>query len=230
MKNIVKLIPILVLTFFVGTFSLFAQELDLQSYAPLTKGLELKYANYDEDGEISGYYIMKVVSVSGNFSKGEIVFDQHFFDEDYEPVFDDNNLRMVVSVGPDGHYSKMDELGKLMKVQEDVSKGDVSTIPSDIEVGSVIDNGVMNVKAGNMSAKILTSDRKVVRKETITTSAGEFEAFVVKETQITKAVISKEYHLETWYVRGIGAVKQLVYDRKGRLEMSQELVSFQINQ
>ena len=230
MRRIAHFLLFTVLAIFAGTFGVFAQELDLQSYAPLTKGLELKYANYDDDGEFSGYYIMKVVDVKGDFKVGELVFDQHFFDEDNEPVFEDNNLRMAVSVGPDGHFSKMTEVRKLMKVKEDVSKGDASSIPADIEVGTQIPDGVMNVRVGNMKAKILTSNRVVARQEKVTTPAGEFDAYVVTETQVTKAVVSAEYRLETWYVRGIGAVKQYAYDKKGRLKMSQELVSYKIEQ
>ena len=88
----------------------------------------------------------------------------------------------------------------------------------------------MNVSAGNMDAKILTSDRKVVREERISTPAGEFDTFVVAENQVTKSIVSIEYRLETWYAKGIGAVKQVVYDKKGRLKMSQVLTSYKIEQ
>lgn len=235
MNKSIRFILVTVLAIIAGTFYVSAQELNKLGYAPLTKGLSLTYANYDDDGEFSGSYIMKVVSanlvITETEKVGEIIFDQHFFDEDNEPVLSgDNNLQMIVTVGPEGHFSQMKEFRKLMKVKEAVSKGDASSIPDDIQVGTIIPDGVMNVSAGNMDAKILTSDRKVVREERISTPAGEFDTFVVAENQVTKAIVSIEYRLETWYAKGIGAVKQVVYDRKGRLKMSQVLTSYKIEQ
>ena len=37
--------------------------------------------------------------------------------------------------------------------------------------------------------------------------------------------MSKTERIETWYAAGIGCIKQAVYDRKGRLDHTQELVS-----
>lgn len=235
MNKSIRFILVTVLAVIAGTFYVSAQELNKQGYAPLTKGLSLTYTNYDDDGEFSGTYIMNVVSVdlkiTENEKIGKIIFDQHFFDDDNEPVLSgDNNLQMTVMIGPDGHFSKMKEFRKLMKVKEAVSKGDASSIPDDIQVGTIIPDGVMNVSAGNMDAKILTSDRKVVREEIISTPAGEFDTFVVAENQVTKSIVSIEYRLETWYAKGIGAVKQVVYDKKGRLKMSQVLTSYKIEQ
>ncbi len=212
-----------------GGYSVSAQDYDKSGYCPITKGMTLEYANYDADGRKTASYVMTVSAVSGTLKKGTVTFDQYFYDEDGNPLFDDNagNLPMEVTVGgPDGTVSRMSEMGKVMKVQDIMSKGDASSVPAGMKVGTAIPDGTIKVRIGKISATISTQNRQVVEQKSITVPAGTFDCFLIKENQVTKQPIgSRTERIETWYAAGIGCVKQAVYDKKGRLDHTQELVS-----
>lgn len=209
-----------------GGYHVSAQVYDKSGYCPITKGMVLEYANYSPEGEKTSSYVMKVSSVEGNLEKGTVSFDQFFYEGNGNPLFD-GNLPMEVSVGgPEGTVSRMNDLGKVMKVQDIMSKGDASSVPSGIKPGMSIPDGNIIVKVGKISASIVTRNRQAVQQKNITVPAGTFDCFLVEEEQVTSKVVgSKTEKIETWYAAGIGCVKQAVYDRKGRLDHTQELVS-----
>ena len=211
-----------------GGYSVSAQDYDKSGYCPITKGMTLEYVNYDAGGARTGSFIMKVSAVEGTLSKGTVTFDQSFYDADGKLLFSDNggNLPMEVTVGgPEGTVSRMNDVGKLMKVQDIMSKGDASSVPAGMKAGTTIADGTIKVKVGSISATIITRNRQVVEQKSITVPAGTFDCFLIKEEQVTKTVFSKTERIETWYAAGIGCVKQSVYDKKGRLDHTQELVS-----
>ena len=114
-----------------GGYSVSAQDYDKSGYCPITKGMTLEYVNYDADGARMSSFIMKVSAVEGTLSKGTVTFDQYFYDADGKPLFSDNggNLPMEVTVGgPEGTVSRMSDVGKVMKVQDIMSKGDASSV------------------------------------------------------------------------------------------------------
>lgn len=206
-----------------------AQEYDKSGFCPITEGMTLEYVNYDAEGNRTGSYVLHVSSVSGTLANGEVTFDQYFYDGDGSQVFGES-LPMVVSTGgPEGTVSRMNDAGRLLKVQDVMSKGDASSVPAGISVGSVLKDGDITVKVGKITAHIITRDRKVEKQGTVTVPAGTFECWFVSEEQLTKALMTKVEKVETWYAPGIGCIKQAVYDRKGRLDHTQELVSLKFD-
>ncbi len=201
-------------------------KLDKQGYCPITPGLTLKYANYDEDGEVSSYYILKVASVDGTMEEGTVVFHQYFLDEDGEAMFSgDNNLPMTIIVNSEGTFSKMTDAGKVMKIQDLISNGDASSVRPPLAVGTKIPDGHISLSVGKINVSLNTIDRKVTDCKTITVGAGTFaDCYQIKEIQKTKTIFSKTENIETWYALGIGCIMQKAYDDKGRFTQSQELI------
>lgn len=206
-----------------------AQEYDKSGFCPITKGMTLEYVNYDAGGNRIGSYVLHVSGVSGTLAKGEVTFDQYFYDENGSPVFEENLPMTVSTGGPEGTVSRMNDVGRLMKVQDVMSKGDASSVPAGISVGSVLKDGDITVKVGKITAHIITKDRKVEKQGTVTVPAGTFECWLISEEQHTKAIMTKVEKVETWYAPGIGCIRQAVYDRKGRLDHTQELVSIKFD-
>ena len=65
---------------------------------------------------------------------------------------------------------------------------------------------------------VLGKDRRIVGTETIQTAAGTFDCFIMEETLTMKAMMMKEVtKTRSWYAYGIGLVKEISYDKKGRL-------------
>ena len=206
-----------------------AQNYVKESYCPKTKGLELKYTNLDKEGKVVGTYISEMTACEGSQKKGVFAFDQHFFKENGEPLLKDNNLRMDVVISGNGPTeSKMSGLNRVMKAQNLMTKGDVSTIPAILEVGMTLPDSEIRLSIDNISAKLFTRERVVADHKTITTPAGSFDCYLLKEVQMMKTVGTQTEKLETWYAKGIGAVKQSFYNKKGELVRSMELVSLKV--
>lgn len=200
-----------------------ASQLDTTSYCPLTVGMKLTYSNYSPDGKKTSTYTMEIKETEGDFHNGTIVYDMIFLNEDNEPVLKNNRLSMKVVKTSEGTTSYMKDVRLIMKVQNMISKGDVSSIPTVLTKGMSIKNGIIDVKVGNIGSSILTNDRKVTGTQEITTPAGEFKTFIIEETQTTKSIFNVTEKIKSWYVKGIGCVKQEVRDKHGKLTNRQVL-------
>ena len=66
--------------------------------------------------------------------------------------------------------------------------------------------------------KVLGTDRRIVGKETIQTKAGTFDCFILEETITIKSMMMKDIEkIKSWYAYGIGLVKEISYDKNGKL-------------
>jgi hypothetical protein len=88
----------------------------------------------------------------------------------------------------------------------------------------------IRVSSGGLQIMEMTSiikDRKVVQKETITTGAGDFEAYKLEQTVVVKnRIMSSESKSIDWYCPNIGVVRSEFFDKKGRPDGYSELTAF----
>jgi hypothetical protein len=69
-----------------------------------------------------------------------------------------------------------------------------------------------------MSMKLVGEERRIVGTEKIQTEAGLFDCFIMEETISTKVLMVKETEkIKSWYAYGIGLVKEITYDKHGKL-------------
>ena len=66
--------------------------------------------------------------------------------------------------------------------------------------------------------KVLGENRRIVGTERIQTGAGVFDCFILEETITTKSMMLKDVEkIRSWYAYGIGLVKEVSYDKSGKL-------------
>ena len=66
--------------------------------------------------------------------------------------------------------------------------------------------------------KVIGEDRKIVGRESIRTDAGLFDCFILEETITTRSMMMKDVEkIKSWYAYGIGLVKEITYDKNGKL-------------
>lgn len=95
--------------------------------------------------------------------------------------------------------------------------GETRGLPRNPEIGKLPDFE-FQCKMSIMSMKITGKDRRVVGKESIETGAGTFDCFIVEETIATKFMFMKDVEkTKSWYAYGIGLVKEITYDKSGKL-------------
>lgn len=194
----------------------------------VTQGDSFTYTIYSPEGEVEYKYSCTNKEVNGaDLSDASVVYGYQFWKGDGKPLFaDEGKMDMKITLNSEGTTSYMYDMKKSMAIQEVVTMGDVSSLPSDIKVGQRVSDGKINIKVKNVGASFLLTQRKVLAEETITTAAGTFRTYMMDEYQTNKVLVStKTFHIITWYAKNIGCVKQEVYDKKGKLLRTLELTA-----
>ena len=109
------------------------------------------------------------------------------------------------------------ELIKKTKNEFIKTSGEIRGIPRYPKVGKLPDYE-FNCKVSIMGIKVRGEERRIVGTERIQTKAGAFDCFILEETISTKAMMMKDVEkIKSWYSYGIGLVKEITYDKNGKL-------------
>lgn len=197
----------------VGTASLFAQA----PYCCVTKGAVLTYTDYDAKGKETG-------TTTEVFKDVTVINDM-----DYDVV-----VETTVNAG--GTATTMETTMEVRNGNAMISMGQGSIdltatdpellrIPNKLAVGYKLPLGEMIVDLGGFRVKSTITENEVIAREEITTPAGTFKCYVVKQTSSGRVLgMKSETTLKIWYARGIGQVKMETYS-KGDLFSSSVLTS-----
>ena len=194
----------LLFVMFVGTASMFAQA----PYCCVTKGAVLTYTDYDAKGKETG-------TTTEVFKDVTVINDM-----DYDVV-------METTVNAGGTVTTMETTMEVRNGNAMISMGQGSIdltatdpellrIPNKLAVGYKLPLGEMIVDLGGFRVKSTITENEVIAREEITTPAGTFKCYVVKQTSSGRVLgMKSETTLKIWYARGIGQVKTETYS-KGR--------------
>ncbi len=206
-----------------------AQEYIKENYCNQTVGLELRYSNLDKNGKLEGYFTQKMALCKGTLQNGHFSYDQYFYKKDGSPLLKDNYVRMDAVMTDKGPTeSTMNGMSKVMKTQNLMTKGDVSTIPPVLKTGMQLPDSEVKLHIDSFNCSLYTSDRKVEGSAQLTTPAGTFDCFIITETQKMKTLGTQTEKLKTWYAKGIGVVRQEFRNKKGEPVRAMELVSLSV--
>lgn len=219
-----KKLAIAIIALAASVVSLSGQNLDL--FFSVTQGDSFTYTVYNPDGKVEYKYSCTNKEVNGaDLSDASVLYEYQFWKGDGSPLFDDEGkMDMKITLNSEGTTSYMYDMKKSMAIQDVVTMGDISSLPSKLEAGQTVPDGKINIKVKNVGASFLLTNRKVLAQEEITTPAGTFSTYKMDENQTNKVLIStKTFHIITWYAKNIGCIKQEVYDKKGKLLRTLEL-------
>ena len=162
--------------------------------------------------------------------KGDIFyrFKDGEFMVDMNAVFEGEVLESIATdaLKDEADISEQEVKETIDAVRSQISvSGEIRGIPRYPQVGALPDYE-FQFKFSIMNMKVLGRDRKIVGKEQIDTPAGSYDCFVMEETIITKALLMKDVEkTKSWYAYGIGLVKEMTYDKNGKLLSSMVLDS-----
>ena len=154
------------------------------------------------------------------FKDGEFMVDVNSGFEDM--VFDGNKLDELVNKTINEKYQDLPEEKKMELLEKTKAEffktsGEIRGIPRNPQVGKLPDYD-FHIKINIISMKVQGEDRRIVGRESIQTKAGLFDCFILEETVTTKVTIMKEVEkIKSWYAYGIGLVKEITYDKHGKL-------------
>ncbi len=209
-------------------------QFDCTAFYPFEEGATMEYANYNHKDKLEGTQTTTVKSVKEVDGAVEAVVyssirdkkEKEQFTGEYTIRCENGTLKMDVSsmLNPAMQQS--------FSGMEMTIEGDALQLPNELKVGMELPDATTTIKAGTGSINIVNmtvniTDRKVEGKETITTEAGTFECFKVRQTTNVKMMISKSFDSVEYYAENVGVVRSETYDKKGNLESYMVLTKFE---
>lgn len=210
-------------------------QINCSKYYPFEEGTSFQYTMFDKKGKPDGTsdYQVKSVLNSGGETIAEMSVNLH--DKKGKEIVQSNYNIICTGTGVKIDFqslmpTQMLEQYKEMDVQVDLSGTDIE-LPNDLTVGQELQeaNVTMNVKMAGMNMKTIVNmkNRKVEKKETITTTAGSFECYVIySENESQVMGMKKTFPSRLWLAEGVGMVKQESYQKDGDLMSTMELTKF----
>tara|TARA_R110000796_G_scaffold252571_1_gene387969 strand:+ start:11860 stop:12552 length:693 start_codon:yes stop_codon:yes gene_type:complete len=208
-------------------------QLNCSKYYPLVEGTSFQYTMYDKKGKLDGTSDYKVTNVSSSGNETVAEMKINLTDHKGKEIMQSNyNITCNGSVVKIDFKSLMASqmLDQYKDMDVDLSGTDIE-LPNDLSVGQQLNeaNVTMTVKMAGMNMKTIVNmiNRKVEKKENLTTPAGTFECYVIyseNESQIMG--MKKTFPSRLWLAEGVGMVKQESYKTNGDLMSTTELTKF----
>lgn len=216
--------------FFFSGLSLLTAQSDCDAFFPFAEGVEMEYANYNQNGKLESTAYHKIALVDNSNDGVSATVETRMADEkgknvlegEYTVTCKDNTLYMDVS------NMLPDEMTSAFSTMDVTVSGDALVLPSSLSVGQILPDAMTEIKAatGGMNLMTMTvtiTDRKVQARETVETPAGVFDCYKITHTTNSKMLLSKSFQSAEWYADGIGVVKSETYKNNGKLQSSMVL-------
>ncbi|MFK5971921.1 MAG: hypothetical protein QM485_01440 [Flavobacteriaceae bacterium] len=231
MKNIFAPLIILLL---IGFQCAWAQN-NCSQYYPMIEGSSFEYTNTNKKGKIEGITQYTVASVTSKGSATTATLALKMTDKKGKEIFTtnynftcDNNMVKIdyKSLFPSQMMQQYSDMGMKM----DISGTDIE-LPNSLSVGKELSDANVTVKMSmsgiKMNISVKQTNRKVEKKETITTPAGTFDCYLLTENTTSKTMGANiEMRSKLWLAKGIGMVKQETYKKNGSLISRSELTKY----
>lgn len=217
---------------FLLTIAFCSAQNDCSKFYPLEEGTSFEYTNYDKKGKSDGTVAYTISSVTDEGSSTNATFDLKYRDKKGKELFESNyNMTCengTVRIDYESLFpTQMLQQYSEMDVDMDITGTDIE-LPNDLSVGQELADANVSVAISMGGMKINTTvdqtDRKVEKKESVTTAAGTYDCYLITETTKSKTMgASIELESKLWLAEGVGMVKQESYKKNGNLMNRTEL-------
>ncbi len=228
-KNVKKIVSsIFVMLFFLGSVN--AQ--DCATFMPMEEGYKWEITNFNKKGKEQSKvtHTIESASVADGVTSAVINMvstdgkDEH--ETTYSFTCDGSTFKMSMDIFlPEETMEQMQNM-ESMEVEMDM---DDMEFPTKLEVGQELTDATMTMEAKMNGIKVMGTtvtikERKVVSKESITTSAGTFECYKIEQISAMKmGFMDREFKSVSYFAEGVGVVRSESYDKKGNLESYSEI-------
>jgi len=192
---------------------------------PVKSGTVQVFAHKNAKGKIDSQSRTTIKDVSGQGANFTISYTTEILDENgaslKEPMVVDYSLVVTDGVMT---FDMKGAFGSMKGMESVEVTGSPQQIPADLQVGEKIEDSNMSVKISIMTMKCNITDAVCEAIEDVTVGAGTFKAYRVSQN-VTVSMGGGKSRQVIWYAKGAGAVKTELYDKKGKLQSSDELIS-----
>jgi len=204
-------------------------------FCPVTKGMVQLTANLNGSGRVEGYSLMTIKDVRGSGSNITVIYTVQILDRNKRPVRNAAEREYTINITNGVSMYRLDDIMDAFFTTRGfnytLTAGNMN-VPSNLAPGSRLANtwvkAVIKIPiVGTVTAETTITNLVCTGIETVTVPAGTFEAYKVTQSSTTATTgwptPQMAYTGATWYVRGVGVVKSVSYDDRGRIESSTEL-------
>lgn len=223
---------LLILFFLIGIISLTAQN-NCSKFYPMTEGVAMEYTNYNKKGKVEGISTYKVIESNTNGGTTNATMTIDLKDEKGKDIYStDYKLECTGNMVSLDYESLLpsEMMQQYGDMDVEISGNDIE-IPNDLSVGQNLKDANVTMKISmsgiNMNIAVDMTNRKVEKKENVTTSAGTYDCFVLySENRSKMMMVNQVYPSRVWLAEGIGMVKQETYKKNGSLMSSTLLTAY----
>lgn len=194
------------------------------AYMPFQEGRSFELSNYDKKDKLVSTVRNTVVEVDKNSDAWTASIEMKIRDKGKEEtssaVYNVTCKDGVLNV--DMRYMIDPTAMEAMANFEMEISGTALEFPSVLSPGQVLPDAELEIKGKSGGMPVMTlrqkvTDRKVEGFETITTPAGTFDCVKISQNSEVKMLFKNTYHTESWLAKGVGNVKTINYDKKGKV-------------
>lgn len=192
-------------------------------YTCVTKGAVLEYGVYNESDEISTYtrQVIKDVSDLSNGSY-DIRIENSTIKKPGQKKDGDDTFITMTEIREGGIHSYPSGSEGMVNVIEGL---ETLLVPNRLAVGYQLPIGDIRVDVEGLSTVASITENEIIGREEVTTPAGTFKCYVLKQTLTTSVMgFGITTTTKTWLCRGVGAVKTQAM-MGGRMISRTELVT-----
>lgn len=223
---------LLIATLLLGVGVSLAQS-NCSEYYPMVDGASFQYTNFNKKGKEDGKLLYKVIDVVATGDQVSATMQMDISDDKGNVHSTTYGIRCEGDVVQVDFKSMMNQqmFQQMGETEMEISGTDLQW-PNKLSVGQQLPDGNMNIKmqmagALNMNMNVETLNRRVEKREQLTTPAGSFDCFVIYSETRTKMMLGNQVMpSRTWLAQGVGMIKQESYNKAGKLVSSSLLTQY----
>ena len=200
------------------------------TYYTLEEGNKWTITNYNGKDKVTGKlsYEVKELQRMDDGWKAELLFtsydkkDKEQLQQTMDMTCNDGIVQMDMS-----RFFPQDMMATMRDANMNIETKNIE-FPEDMEVGDELPDASVRI-SGDLpfTMETVITNRKVIKEESVTTSAGTFECVVIEYTVSTKSIMSIESKGIDWIAEDVGLVKSEHYNKSGKLTDKSLLTSFE---
>ncbi|TMU55745.1 DUF3108 domain-containing protein [Flagellimonas algicola] len=215
-------------------FGLMAPMVSAQSncskYYPMVEGVSMTYTSFNKKGKEDSTVEYKVIDVQESSGETKATMSMELkakkggvFTSNYDLTC--RGDKVIIDFESLMNQQMMGQFGG---TEVDITGHDIE-LPNKLSVGQELADAYVNVSgslggAFNVNMKVEQVNRKVEKKENVTTPAGSFDCYVVYSDTKTKMMVGTQtFSSRMWLAEDVGIVKQESYNQNGKLMGSMQL-------
>ena len=191
-------------------------------------GVKLTYAVKDKKGKSNSYWETTASKVTGDADNCTVTYSMMVMDNKKNPVLKQPMTQTFEVKNGTVTYDPKSLVGQIMEGMQVTVTGTPFQLPSNVKVGDTFGDYTITLNLAGIKTNTDVTGVKAVAEETLDVNGTSIDCVVIENTTVSKVIGIKQTAIQKiWYGHGIGPVKTNMYNKKGKLMTSQELVSIE---